>query len=448
MTWVCWWWDQQHGPAEKSGYRKLGISMDIPRIYHVYTDHVYTMYIRTTYIPCIYVPRTYHVYTSNDTMDIPRQGIYHVYTWSIYVVYPWIYHVSSGNLTTWLILVYTCIYWDVLRTSWVLRCYRRTRYENQGNRITRYILTYLEIYFWPKVYLRIFGVQLLAVQLSICPYISVWNFQIKYILVYPEYMPVYTCTADFLSWMRGHILVHSLTSEYIRCATAFSCLRPAGRPAPCWPASTLRAHLILNAAHSWQKQDKFVQEQISSLLFLPPSGSPVAPSFSAAAEPSAALAARASCSERDSDVAWATNSHFTVVARGRAPGLDLLYPPSCQVEDVLVVDRCNDGSFTVKDALWWCWVHNTWNQLYFSHSAFERSAIIEENQNWSCAAMQKEYIESVRGFPTAWHHLIFPWLIDSIQLFSNQQILLHKCIEPLHLVWQCRMKTVKWLLEA
>ena len=140
-------------------------------------------------------------------------------------------------------------------------------------------------------------------------------------------MPVYTCTADFLSWMRGHILAHSLTSEYIRCATAFSCLRPAGRPAPCWPACTLRALLNLKAAHSWQKQDTFVQEQISSLLCLPPSGSP-APSFSAAAEPSAALAARASCSERDSDVAWATNSHFTVVARGRAPGVDLLYPPS------------------------------------------------------------------------------------------------------------------------
>ncbi len=69
-------------------------------------------------------------------------------------------------------------------------------------------------------------------------YISVWNFQIMYILVYPEYMPVYTCTADFLSWMRGHILLHSLTSEYDvqlqfpACARP-ACLHPAGLPAPC-----------------------------------------------------------------------------------------------------------------------------------------------------------------------------------------------------------------------
>ncbi len=141
-------------------------------------------------------------------------------------------------------------------------------------------------------------------------------------------MPVYTCTADFLSWMRGNILVHSLTAAYIRCATAFSCLRPAGRPASCWSACTLRALLNLKAAHSWHKQDTFVQEQICSLLCLLPSGSPVAPPFSAAAEPSAALAARASCSERDSDVAWAMNSHVTVVDISRAPGVDLLYPPS------------------------------------------------------------------------------------------------------------------------
>ncbi len=56
--------------------------------------------------------------------------------------------------------------------------------------------------------------------------------------------------------------------------------------------------------------------------------------------------------------------------------------------------------------------------------------------------MQKENIESVCGFPTAWHRPIFPKLIDSIQLFPNQQILLHKCIENLHLVRQCPMKVV------
>ncbi len=86
--------------------------------------------------------------------------------------------------------------------------------------------------------------------------------------------------------------------------------------------------------------------------------------------------------------------------------------------------------------------HHKLNQWYFSHSAFERLAIIKKNRNWSCVAMQKKYIESVHGFSTAWHHLIFPWLIDSIQLFSNQQILLHKCIENLHLVLLCQMKTV------
>ncbi len=141
-------------------------------------------------------------------------------------------------------------------------------------------------------------------------------------------MRVYTITADFLSIMRGHILVHTGTTEHIRCATAFFCLFPAGPPASCWPACTLRARLNFKAAHSWQKQDTIVQEQISSLLCLPQSGSPAAASFSAAAEPSSALVARASCSERDSDVACVMDSHFTVVARGRVPGVDLLYPPS------------------------------------------------------------------------------------------------------------------------
>jgi hypothetical protein len=98
--------------------------------------------------------------------------------------------------------------------------------------------------------------------------------------VYTEYMRVYTFTADFLSIVRGHIVVHTRTSEYIRCATVFSCLR--GPPASCWPACTVQARLNFKAAHSWQKQDTFVQEQISSLLCLPPSGSPVAASFSAA----------------------------------------------------------------------------------------------------------------------------------------------------------------------
>ncbi len=56
---------------------------------------------------------------------------------------------ASGNLTTWLILVYTCKNWNILRTSWVLRCYRRTPYEIQGK---SYISVHTVIFFWPKVY--------------------------------------------------------------------------------------------------------------------------------------------------------------------------------------------------------------------------------------------------------------------------------------------------------
>jgi hypothetical protein len=53
----------------------------------------------------------------------------------------------SGNLkpqglTTWLILVYTGIYFDILRTplmmSYMIMCYHITQYENQGNRISHW----------------------------------------------------------------------------------------------------------------------------------------------------------------------------------------------------------------------------------------------------------------------------------------------------------------------
>ncbi len=99
-------------------------------------------------------------------------------------------------------------------------------------------------------------------------------------------------------------------------------LHPAGLPATCWRA----AHS--NAAHSLQQQDTLGYEQISLLSCWQLSGSPKAASSSAAAEPLAALAAHASGSEPDSYVVWATNLHLNVVARGRAPGVDLLYPPS------------------------------------------------------------------------------------------------------------------------
>ncbi len=76
-------WDQQQGPAAKSGFRKLGIS----RNFHGYT----------TYIPCIYIkwytmyihvyPWIYHVY---------NVWIYHVYPFLwIYMDISWIYHVYT-----------------------------------------------------------------------------------------------------------------------------------------------------------------------------------------------------------------------------------------------------------------------------------------------------------------------------------------------------------------
>ena len=106
--------------------------------------------------------------------------------------------------------------------------------------------------------------------------------------------------------MRGHILVHTLTSEHIRCSTAFFL------PAPGRPACTLLARRIFES--SLQQQDTFGQEQISVLLCRQLQGSPKAAS-SAVAEPLAALAAPASGSELDSNVVWATNLHLNVVAR-------------------------------------------------------------------------------------------------------------------------------------
>jgi len=99
-------------------------------------------------------------------------------------------------------------------------------------------------------------------------------------------------------------------------------LHPAGPPAPCGRAAHSKA------AHSLQQQDTLGQEQISVLLCRQLQGSPKAASSSAVAEPLAALAAPASGSELDSYVVWATNLRLNVVARGRAPEIDRLYPPS------------------------------------------------------------------------------------------------------------------------
>ncbi len=95
-----------------------------------------------------YVPSTYTVYISKKCMFWSTLAYLRLKVCTRYIL---LVHKmvctqnipvhTSGNLTTWLIfkLVYTCIYWDVLRTSWVLLCYRITPYENQGNRISRYI---------------------------------------------------------------------------------------------------------------------------------------------------------------------------------------------------------------------------------------------------------------------------------------------------------------------
>jgi hypothetical protein len=135
-----------------------------------------------------------------------------------------------------------------------------------------------------------------------------------------------------------------------------------------------------------QQQDTLGQEQISVLLCRQLQGSPKAASSSAVAEPLAALAAPASGSELDSYVVWATNLRLNVVARGRAPEIDRLYPPSwgCldRQEQRLFRYGRECAVMTLKS------LHKS-KPLYFSQSAFKRSTIIEEHRNWSCVAGQK-----------------------------------------------------------
>jgi hypothetical protein len=148
-------------------------------------------------------------------------------------------------------------------------------------------------------------------------------------------MPVYTFTADFLSWSRGHILVHALTSEHIQCATAFSL------PAPGRPACTLLARLH--------------------------------------------------------PVVWATNLHLNVVARGRAPEIDCLYPPSWGCLDRQVQRLFCYG---LECAVMMLKSQHNLKQLYFSQSAFKRSTIIEEHRNWSVAGQKLIFQECSWIFPS------------------------------------------------
>ncbi len=208
-------------------------------------------------------------------------------------------------------------------------------------------------------------------------------------------------------------------------------LHPAGqRPAPCGRAAHSKA------AHWLQQQDTLGQEEISVLLCRQLQGSPKAASSSAVAEPLAALAAPASGSELDRYVVWATNLHMNVVARGRAPEIDCLYPPSwgCidREEQQLPVFRYwrECAVMTLKS------LHKS-KQLYFSQSAFKRSIIIEEHRNWSCVAGQKLIF---RESSWIFHCVTSPCvpLIDClIWLSLNQQILIHTCIENLNSVTMC-----------
>ncbi len=205
----------------------------------------------------------------------------------------------SGILTTWLILVYTGIYWNILCTSWVLRCYCRTPGPNeiQGNSITfLYTRMYArEIYtgILPKVYL--------CITLHIQRYTIVQKYMSRYTVIrVTQYMSVYlsmkfsdkvytriywvhACMyfySWFLYWLRRHILVHTHTSEYIRWATALFL------PVPCLPASTLLARLhpagalefesrafVAETIHTWSRTNMFnimsaaTGLESSSLLF-------------------------------------------------------------------------------------------------------------------------------------------------------------------------------------
>ncbi len=104
-------------------------------------------------------------------------------------------HGASGNLTTCLILVCTCICWDVPRTSWVLQFYRRIPYENQGNRISRYILS-------------ISRDILLAKRLS--PYIQSTNFcrVTQYMSVYLS-MKISDKVYPSISWVHACLYLYS-----------------------------------------------------------------------------------------------------------------------------------------------------------------------------------------------------------------------------------------------
>ncbi len=97
--------NQQNWQAKKSGFRNLGISMDIPRLYHVYTSndmdipHISEVDIRSISmdITCIStlfdshgksmdIPSLFHVF-HEYTMYIPFILVRTTYTWNIHGIY-------------------------------------------------------------------------------------------------------------------------------------------------------------------------------------------------------------------------------------------------------------------------------------------------------------------------------------------------------------------------
>jgi hypothetical protein len=208
---------------------------------------------------------------------------------------------------------------------------------------------------------------------------------------------VYTCMywvhacIYFYSWFfvlieRAHtytywyVWAHMMCNCFVPACSRPLRLHPAGPPAPCWRAAHSKAGAFVEASrHTWSRKNKCI-------IMLAATGLAKAASSSAAAEPLAALAAPASGSELDSYVVWATNLHLNVVARGRAPEIDRLYPPSWDWLDRQVQQRFCYGrecAVMMLNSL-----HKS-KQLCYSHSAFKRSTTIEEHQNWSCVAGQK-----------------------------------------------------------
>ena len=258
---------------------------------------------------------------------------------------------------------------------------------------------HLSMKFSDKVYTRMYWVHA-------CIYFYSWFFVLN------ERAP--TCTYSYV-W------AHTMCNCFFPACARPARLHPAGPPAPCGRAAHSKA------AHSLQQQDTLGQEQISVLLCRQLQGSPKAASSLAVAEPLAALAAPASGSELDSYVVWATNLLLNVVARGRAPEIDRLYPPSwgCldRQEQRLFRYGRECAVMTLKS------LHKS-KQLYFSQSAFKRSTIIEEHRNWSCVAGQKSIFRECSWI----FHSVTSSCVPSINCFDS--IVFEPTNSDTHVYWE------------